>query len=152
MYEVPKEGSVKEGEKPERKTKRAKDQKGAALPCSPLEAAVQRLAWDTPCALNMQLGVSHLFTSVGTGKSNLGNQHSQLHSTARTKQFCTSLDQVKYMDSRSLEQGSVNNFFPQCFLLSVEIQSRLRRFIYCRELCMKTDFSLNWSFSSSMYT
>lgn len=41
---------------------------------------------ETLGALNMQLGVSHLFTSVGAGKSNLGNQCWQLHSTARTKQ------------------------------------------------------------------
>lgn len=59
---------------------------------------------ETLGALDMQLGIAHLFTSVGTGESNLGNQCWQLHSAARTKQkFCVSLGKIKYMDSQSLE-------------------------------------------------
>ena len=90
MCEVPKEGSVnrKEGEKeqkgrPQRRRPPAVGQLTLAHLWKKQHAAA---GLETLGALNTQPGIFHLFTSVGTGESNLGNQCWQLHSTARTKQ------------------------------------------------------------------
>ena len=122
MYEVPKEGSVnrKEGEKTRKEDQRGKDQKlwGSSPLLTSGSSRVQRLAWRHSVPSTCSLGSLTFLRLLVQEKATLETSTRNCIQLPEQSKFCTSLGQVKYMDSRSLEPGgSVNNFSPSASCL-----------------------------------